>query len=117
MPTLHYVAIAGRVALAALFVLAGITKIIDPKPVLAHMEKEHVPGILLYAVIVLELGAGGALLVGWNVQIGAALLSLFCLGTAFLIHLHLSDRVERTQFIKDIALAGSLAILAAGAVS
>ncbi len=117
MTYLPYVAVAGRVALATLFVLAGIAKLVDPKPVLAHMEKEHVPGFLMYAVVALELGAGGALLIGWNMQIGAALLSVFCLATAFLIHLHVSDRVERTQFIKDIALAGCLAMIAAGAVS
>ena len=117
MSYLHYVVVAGRVALAGLFVLAGVAKLIDPKPVLAHMEQERLPGFLMYAVVVLELGAGGALLVGWNVQIGAAALSLFCLATAFLIHLHLSDRVERTQFVKDIALAGCLAMIAAGAVA
>ena len=117
MPYIHYVAVGGRVALAGLFVLAGIAKLVDPKPVLAHMEQEHVPGFLMYAVVVLELSGGGALLVGWNVKIGAAVLSLFCLATAFFIHLHLSDRVERTQFIKDIALAGGLAMIAAGALS
>jgi putative oxidoreductase len=111
------VAILGRVTLAALFVLAGISKFVDPVAVRAHMEQERVPGSLLYLVAVFEVAAGIALAVGWNVAIAAAALSLFCLCTAFFIHLHLSDRIERTQFVKDIALAGALATIAGGALS
>jgi putative oxidoreductase len=112
----HIVLIAGRALLAALFILAGLFKFIDPKPVRAHMEQEKVPTFLLPLVAVLELGAGAALLFGFYVPFAAGALSLFCLATAFLIHLHLRDRVERTQFIKDIALAGSLAAIAAAAM-
>ena len=112
----HIVLIAGRALLAALFILAGVFKFIDPKPVRAHMEQEKVPTFLLPLVALLEIGAGSALAAGFYVPFAAGALSLFCLATAFLIHLHLSDRVERTQFIKDIALAGSLAALAATAM-
>ena len=114
MDKAQLVSIAGRTALALLFVLAGIAKFLDPNPFLTHMAKEHVPGFLLYAAAIVEIVAGGALIAGWNVRIAAGALSLFCLSTAFVIHLHLSDRVERTQFVKDIALAGSLAVLSAG---
>jgi putative oxidoreductase len=115
MDAAHIAAIAGRIALSALFILAGITKFIDPKPVRTHMEQQHVPGLLLPLVALFEIAAGTALAAGWNVAIAAGALSLFCLSTAFLIHLHLSDRAERTQFIKDIALAGGLAAIAAAA--
>jgi putative oxidoreductase len=112
----HIVLIAGRALLAALFILAGVTKFIDPKPVRAHMVQEKVPTFLLPLVALLEIGAGGALLLGFYVPFAAGALSLFCLATAFAIHLHPSDRVERTQFVKDIALAGSLAAIAATAM-
>ena len=64
MEYLALVGLLGRCLLALLFVLAGISKLVDPKPVLAHMAKERVPGFLLYAVILLECAAGGALLIG-----------------------------------------------------
>ncbi len=112
----HIVLIAGRALLAALFILAGVAKFVDPKPVRAHMAQEKVPTFLLPLVALLEIGAGPALLFGFYVPFAAGALSLFCLATAFAIHLHLSDRVERTQFIKDIALAGSLAAIAATAM-
>jgi putative oxidoreductase len=112
----HIVLVAGRALLAALFILAGITKFIDPKPVRTHMAQEKVPTFLLPLVALVEIGAGSALLLGFYVPFAAGALSLFCLATAFMIHLHLSDRVERTQFVKDIALAGSLAAIAATAM-
>jgi putative oxidoreductase len=105
--------LVGRGLLAALFILAGITKIIGPKPVLAHMKEQHVPGSLLPVVALFEIAAGAALLIGWNAQIAAAVLAAFCLATAIVFHRNFADRAERTQFAKDIALAGGLAALAA----
>jgi putative oxidoreductase len=51
-------AIAGRILLAALFILAGVAKITTPQPFLDHMAAHHIPAVLLPAVIALELGAG-----------------------------------------------------------
>ena len=45
----------------------------------------------------------------------AGALALFCLATALGIHLDLADKVERTLFLKDIAIAGALMVIAAGA--
>ena len=105
--------IAGRGLLAALFVLAGITKILGPKPFLDHMAAEGVPKVLFPAVVVLEIGAGAALLIGWYAGVAAAVLSLFCLATAVVFHRNFAERAERTQFVKDVALAGGLAFVAA----
>lgn len=108
---------AGRALLAALFVLAGITKIAQPKPVLEHMRAEHVPGLLLPVVIAFELAAGGALLIGWQTGIAAAALAVFCVATAVVFHRNFSLRAERTLFAKDLALAGGLAFIAASAMA
>jgi putative oxidoreductase len=109
------VAIAGRTLLAALFILAGIAKITNPQPFLDHMAAHHIPGVLLPGVIALELGAGLAVLVGWQIPIAAGALALFCLATAFGFHFDLTDKAERTLFAKDLAIAGSLMMIAATA--
>jgi putative oxidoreductase len=116
MDIAHIAFLGGRGVLALLFVLAGLTKIVGPKPVLDHMRQEHVPVFLFPAVIALEIGAGMALLIGWQAQIAAGLLALFCLATALVFHRDFAQRAERTQFAKDIALAGALTMLAAGAM-
>ena len=97
---------------SAIVFLAGITKFVGPRPVLAHMKEQHVPGFLLPVVALFEIAAGTALLLGWNAQIAAAALAAFCLATAIVFHRNFADRAERTQFVKDIALAGGLAVLA-----
>ncbi len=115
--TPHAVALAGRGVLALLFVLAGITKLAGPRPVLAHMAQEHVPGVLLPAVALFEIGAGAALLIGWSTPVAAGALSLFCVATALVFHRDFAQRAERTAFAKDLALAGALAFVAAGAMA
>ena len=113
MPLSQVVFLTGRALLASLFVLAGLTKIVGPRPVLAHMAQEHVPAFILPVVIALEIGCGAAVFVGWHVPIAAAILSAFCLATAVTFHRNFAERAERTQFAKDFALAGGLAALAA----
>jgi putative oxidoreductase len=109
------ITIVGRSLLALLFILAGSAKIAGPQPFLDHMAAHHIPGVLLPLVILLELGAGAALLMGWRLPFAAGALALFCVATAFVFHLDLTDKAERTLFIKDLALAGALIVIAAGA--
>jgi putative oxidoreductase len=111
------VAASGRGLLALLFVLAGIAKILTPQPFLQHMAQFDLPGVLLPAVIAFELGAGLMLLSGWKLAYSAGALAIFCLLTATIFHHQLSIAPERTQFLKDLALAGALAVIAAGARS
>jgi putative oxidoreductase len=105
----------GRTLLALLFILAGAAKIAGPQPFLDHMAAHHIPGVLLPLVIALELGAGAALLVGWQLPLSAGALALFCIATALVFHLDLADKAERTLFIKDLAIADGLMVIAAGA--
>src|SRR5215467_12377998 len=105
----------GRALLAALFIFAGIIKIVTPQPFLDHMTEFGVPTLLLPAVIALELGGGIALLVGWRVRETAGALAFFCVLTAFIFHHELAIKTERTLFFKDLAIAGGLFAMAASA--
>ena len=108
-----YLAFAGRALMALLFILAGIAKILGPKPFLDHMAEHRVPSFLLPAVIALELGGGLSVLTGWQARWGALALAVFCVLTAVVFHLDWSDKAERTLCLKDIAIAGGLLVLAA----
>jgi putative oxidoreductase len=108
---------AGRALLAALFVLAGVAKIAGPAPFLAHMDAFKVPRWLLPLVIAVEIGAGVGLLIGWRLPIFAGVLAGFSLLTALVFHRNLADRAERTQFFKDLALAGALVTIATNAMA
>lgn len=108
--------IAGRALLALLFILAGAAKLLSPAPFLAHMAQHNLPAPLIWGVIALELGCGLALLIGWRLPYSAGALAGFCVLTAAIFHGQLGDKVERTLFFKDLAIAGGLAVVAAGAL-
>ena len=116
MSITHIIAFVGRALMALLFILAGVAKIAGPKPFLAHMAEFKIPGFLLIGVIALEIGAGGLLLCGFWQPYSAGALALFCVLTAAVFHAKLSDRVERTLFFKDLAIAGGLMTIAAAAM-
>jgi putative oxidoreductase len=109
------VAILGRTLMALLFILAGVAKVIDSKPVLDQMQAFSVPTVLFPAVVALELGGGLALLLGWRLREVAAALGIFCVLAAFIFHSDLADKAERSIFFKDLAIAGGLLVLVAQA--
>jgi putative oxidoreductase len=112
MPLTRTMDFLGRLLIAALFLLAALNKIINTPAVLHHMDVQHVPEDSLPLVIALEVCAGLALLIGWQVRWAALALAGFCLATAILFHLDFSQAVERTMFTKDLAIAGGLLVLA-----
>lgn len=111
------VTIVGRALVALLFVIAGVAKVLNPKPFLEHMTQFGVPTFLLPAVIALELGAGLAILIGWRIRDAAGALAIFCVMTAAIFHHQLWINTERTLFVKDLAIAGGLLVMAASAAA
>ena len=59
-----YLTLAGRILLAHIFLLSGLTKISGYAGVQGWMESAGVPGMLLPLVIILEIGGALALIVG-----------------------------------------------------
>src|SRR5260370_40868198 len=110
------ITIIGRTLLALLFILAGAAKIAGPQPFLNHMAAHYIPGVLLPLVIVLELGAGAALLIGWQLPISAGAVALLCVETAFVFHLDLAGKAQRTLFVKDHAMTRAVMGIPACAV-
>jgi putative oxidoreductase len=103
---------AGRLLLAALFILEGWSKFRGYDAAVAYMDRYGVPGVLLPAVIALELGAGLMLALGWRTRLAALALAGFCVVAAVLFHNQLSDRFQLLHFEKDLAVAGGLLVLA-----
>ena len=108
-------AVVGRLLIAVLFVLAGIAKILNPKPFLDHMTQFGVPTFLLPAVIALEFSGGLAVLIGWRLREAAGALAIFCILTAAIFHHELGVKAEVTLFLKDLAIAGGLLLTAVSA--
>jgi putative oxidoreductase len=103
--------IAGRVLLATLFLLAGISKLSAYSATTAYMSSAGVPGVLLPAVIVTELGGALAIILGWRTRVVAALLAGFSVLTAFIFHNDFADPMQMINFLKNLSIAGGLLLL------
>ena len=103
-----------RIMLALIFILAGVGKITDPAGTMAYMQSAGLPGLLLWPTIALELLGGIALVVGYKTRLVAFALAAFCVLTAALFHTNFADQMQMILFLKNIAIAGGLLLLAVG---
>ena len=104
---------AGRVLLALLFLLAGGSKLGAYGATVAYMSSAGVPGALLPAVIVTELGGALAIILGWQTRAAAALLAAFSILTALTFHNNFADQIQMIMFLKSLSIAGGLLLLVA----
>ena len=102
----------GRLLLAGLFILEGLSKLRGYDPAIAYMQRYDVPAVLLPAVIALELVGGVMIAIGWRARLAAAALAVFCVLAAALFHFNFADRNQLLHFEKDLAIAGGLLLLA-----
>lgn len=103
--------IIARIMLSHLFLIAGWQKISSYEGTQGYMESAGVPGMLLPLVILLELGAGLAIIIGWQTKLAAAALALFTIASAVLFHHNFSDQIQTIMFMKNIAISGGLMLL------
>ncbi len=109
-----------RLFLGHIFLIAGLTKISAYAGTQGYMEAMGVPGALLPLVILLEIAGGLAIVTGWKARYSAIILALFSIIAAGIFHNNFDDPMQTILFMKNIAIAGGLMLLAvhgAGACS
>lgn len=104
----------GRVMLSLIFIMAGLGKLFDLAGTSAYMESMHVPSELLWPTIALELIGGIAIAIGYKTSIAAFALAIFSIAAAVLFHANFADKIQMILFMKNIAMAGGLLLLAVG---
>lgn len=106
----------GRIFLAAIFILSGISKVTNYVGTQGYMEAMGVPGVMLPLVIILEVLGGIAIVVGFKARFVAFLMAGFSVVSAIIFHADFGDQTQMTMFMKNIAIAGGfLMIVAHGA--
>jgi putative oxidoreductase len=121
MTTLHNTgALTGRILLAALFIPAGISKIVGFEGTVGYIASVGLPLAAVAAItaIVVELIAGLALLVGYRIKLAAVILAVFTLVATVLFHNFWAmpaDQayMQQLMFMKNIAVVGGLLMVAA----
>lgn len=102
--------LAGRILIAAIFVLSGLSKLADPAGTIGYIQSAGLPlpEVALAGAIVVELLGGILLVTGYRSRIVAAALAAFTLVAAFAFHFQLGDQNQFIHFFKNLALAGGL---------
>lgn len=99
----------GRILLGALFVLSGIQKLAAPAATADYIAANSVlsPSLAVPTGI-FELVAGALLALGLMSRLVSVLLAGFTLVTVLIFHSQITDPVQGTQALKNIAIAGGL---------
>ena len=114
----QYLAPLGRLLMSSLFLWSGIHKLRNPGGTAQYFANAHMPApdVLVWVAIVIEVIGGLAILLGFKTRWAAAVLAIFCLFTAFAVHLPAGDAGNMINFYKNLVMAGGfLYVVAYGA--
>jgi putative oxidoreductase len=107
--------VIGRILLAAIFVLSGFGKLLAPAATIGYIQSTGLPlaSLGLVAAIIVELGGGLLLALGYKTRLVAAVLAVFSVVTGLIFHSALGDQNQMIHFLKNLAIAGGLLQVAA----
>lgn len=113
-------ALIGRLMVAFLFIPAGIGKLMGFGGTVGYITSAGLPlpEVAAAVAIVVELGLGIALLLGFKTRWTAIVMAIFTVVTALFFHKYWSapeamKMMQQINFNKNIAIAGGLLALAA----
>lgn len=94
--------------MSSLFLMSGIGKLADPVGTQAYIASKALPWpeAAYVIAIVIELGFGTALVLGYRTRIVAAVMAIFTLATGLTFHDNFGDPKQLISFMKNIAITG-----------
>ena len=116
--TINVAALAGRILLALLFVIAGFGKIAGFDGTVGYMASKGLPmpQVLLVLTILLELGGGLLLMIGWKVRWVTLAFFLWLIPTTLIFHKFWGIEAAQVQnqmnhFLKNVSIMGGMLLL------
>jgi len=114
-PLSDWASLAGRIALAALFLWSGYSKLAYMDGNIGYMKAYGMPAadLLIWPALLVELAGGVLLLVGWKARWAALALVVFTIPATFVFHAYWgvpADQVlnQQIHFMKNLAILGGL---------
>jgi putative oxidoreductase len=97
------------------FILSGVSKLANPTGTQGYFASVGLPlPLLAYIVaLVVEIGGGVMLLVGYRTRVAALALAIFTVAAAMFFHHAFGDQNQFIHFMKNLAIAGGLLQVAA----
>jgi len=114
--------LVGRILMSLLFILGGWGKLMAPAATQAMLASHNLPMVEAGWVlaVVVELGGGLAILFGLFIRPVAFICAIWCVATALIAHTNFADRIQETNFFKNMGMTGGflyIAVFGAGAWS
>ena len=113
--TQNVAALAGRILLAVIFLLSGFGKIGGFEGTVGYIASKGLPMAQLVAIgtIVVELGGGILLAVGYKARWAALALAIFALLAAIIFHYFWAAEAaqkmnQQINFLKNLAITGGM---------
>jgi putative oxidoreductase len=114
------VALIGRIALAAIFVLSGLQKLIDFTGTASMIAGAGVPlpTVAAAVAVVIELGGGLAIFAGWMTRVAALAIVVFLIIVSPIFHnfwtMEGEERMmNQVMFLKNVSMLGGFLLLMA----
>jgi putative oxidoreductase len=106
----RYFPFAGRVLIGLPFALSGFGKLTAAAATRQMIAAAGLPFPLLAlaVAIVVELGGGLSLIVGFRTRAAAAVLAVFSIAAALSFHTHFADQNQMIHFLKNVMITGGL---------
>lgn len=105
----------GRILIVFLFFVSGAAKVAAPSMIQSYIASAGLPApfVAWLIAIIIEVGGGILLVVGYQTRIVAAIMAIYSIAAASAFHHNFSDQSELISFLKDISIAGGLLQVAA----
>jgi len=105
--------LVGRILMAFVFVLFGVSKAVNTPRIQEYMRAHNVAPELVYLTIAVQIGFGILVAVGYQTRFSAMMLAGFCVIATSLFHTAWNEPGELSQFTKDFAIAGGFLFMIA----
>lgn len=113
-----YLPVAGRFFLSLIFIMSGLSKIGGWEQTAQYMASKGMPmtSLFLLGAILLEVGGGLSVLLGFRTKIGAIALILFLIPATFIFHNFWSfdgmeQQTQMIMFMKNLSIMGGLVLV------
>src|SRR5260370_29455842 len=105
-----YAGAVGRLLMAALLLISGLGKIGGLALTQGYIASAGLPfPVLAYLIaIVIEVGGGILLILGYQSRIVASVMAVFTVAAALSFHHNLADQNAMVHFLKNISITGGL---------
>ena len=105
-----YAPTVGRLLLAAIFLISGIGKLLNPAGTIGYISAVGLPlpELGLALAVIVEIGGGLLLIAGYQARIAALALAALTLAAAIFFHSNFADQNQFIHFLKNLAIVGGL---------